>query len=129
MRIAANKNGFTLVEVMIVVAVVAILALIAMGSCFKMVADSQAKLCKANQHTLFNAAALYSMFEESSLESAGSATEQITELQDKGYLKRSSDGSCPAGSAEESDYVFIYDASGSVNDVECQVNPGGHKWP
>ena len=113
---------------MLVIAIVAIQVLI-VASAFKMVEVSRTKLCKANQHVLYGAAAGYSMFEGSSLENAGSASEQITELQDKEYLKRSSDGTCPAGGIEESDYAFTYEAGGSVNDVECQVNPGGHQWP
>src|SRR3989304_7977012 len=89
--IKMNKKGFTLVEIMIGVAIIGLLAAIAIPSMLKARETSQKNACIANLKQIEGAIERYAM--ESQLTSGGSAT--MTQLVNGGYLK--SDPSCPAG--------------------------------
>ena len=113
------KKGFTLVEIMIVVAIIAILAAIAIPNFIRYRKTSQMNACISNLKAIRDAA------EQSKLEGHGVADADLFG-QDK-YIKVKPN--CPGDSTKS--YTVTDDAEKGVK-VECQGDPGGdyaHKLP
>ena len=113
------KKGFTLVEIMIVVAIIAILAAIAIPNFIRYRKTSQMNACISNLKAIRDAA------EQSKLEGHGVADADLFG-QDK-YIKVKPN--CPGDTTKS--YTVTDDAEKGVI-VTCQGDPGGdyaHKLP
>ena len=113
------KKGFTLVEIMIVVAIIAILAAVAIPNFVRYRKTSQMNACVENLKAIRDAA------EQSKLNGGGVADADLFG-QDK-YIKVKPN--CPGDSTKS--YTVADDAENGVT-VTCQGDPGGdyaHKLP
>ena len=86
----SNKSGFTLVEIMIVVAIIGLLAAIAIPNFVKARTTSQANACINNLRQLDGAAQQYA------LENKKSSSDTYTLSAIQPYIKLTSNGSLPA---------------------------------
>ena len=67
LKMLRNRKGFTLVEVMIVVAIIALLAAIAIPNLIKVREGSDVTACLANRRTVKNAISLWAIKEEKNI--------------------------------------------------------------
>ena len=84
-----NKRGFTLIELMIVIAIIGILAAIAVPNFTKARRKSKEKACVANMKTMESAVEMYMM------ESASTATPALSALAP--YMQKQKVPTCPSG--------------------------------
>jgi prepilin-type N-terminal cleavage/methylation domain-containing protein len=124
-----SKKGFTLVEVMVVAAVLAILATIALYT-FVRVSDTAKKmLCLGNQRVIYEAAVLYGLYEPDNLADK-SKQGRCDALYNKGYIRNRTAFECPASpDPDYDDYNMIFDGDDNIQDVECGIKGNAHKWP
>lgn len=117
-----NKNGFSLVEMIVVLAIVAILAAIAIPIFTNVVSDSVTTANTATVRNIETALELYkienggnapAIAEENGPEAFNSL---ISELVEKDYLDSSMQDGQPTIKAE-GDYVFTYDQS--TESIDC----------
>jgi prepilin-type N-terminal cleavage/methylation domain-containing protein len=122
MKIRASRNaGFTLVEIMIVVAIIGLLAAIAIPNFVKARTTSQQNACINNLRQFDGAA------QQWALETKQSANATVTSANIMPYVKLTSAGNlpgCPAGGT----YSF---GSVSSNSSACSLSggPTPHKLP
>jgi len=113
-----DKIGFTLVEIMIVVAIIAILASIAIPTYDKLLKDSRANSCKANLRQIESA------IEQWAFENNINTDVDLTPYKDEIYTYfTGGEPSCPSGGK----YIF-----GSLNDsprIICSSGLEGHEYP
>jgi prepilin-type N-terminal cleavage/methylation domain-containing protein len=110
--IKAKKNGFTLVEIMIVVAIIGLLAAIAIPNFVRARTTAQMNACINNLRQIDGAKQQWALEHQQ----VGSATMAITDIQP--YLGRGSGGTqpvCPADSSQ------TFTTSYTLND--CQTAP------
>ena len=110
------KKGFTLVEIMIVVAIIAILAAIAIPNFVKYRTESQQATCEQTRAQIVTAA-------ENWGSKTANATATSVDLADlvengKGYFKNTP--TCPAGGTYE------IKKNGTTGAWECTCNADGH---
>ena len=99
------QKGFTLVEIMIVVAIIAILAAIAIPNFIAYRNESQGNACVSNMSSLKTAAESYLTKNPNTTEFTD---EMLAPTDGKGFLKKMP--TCPKGGA----YTVTKDASGAV---------------
>ena len=126
MRIRSRK-GFSLTEILIVVAIIGFIMMIAIPNYLSARQDAKTQTCLANQKTIFTSAKLYMISESSSLEGLGSA-EQLEELIDRDYLKSHAKMKCPSsGDGSGGYYELLFDDE-VLTDIECTYNDDDHQW-
>ena len=120
MQIKTNrKSGFTLVEIMIVVAIIGLLAAIAIPNFVRARTTSQTNACINNLRQMDGAVQQYAL--ENKLSSSATYTLSVI----KPYIKLTSTGNipgCPAGGA--------YSPGATVtNPPTCSLSGSGHALP
>jgi prepilin-type N-terminal cleavage/methylation domain-containing protein len=109
-----KRKGFTLIELMIVIAIIGILAAIAVPNFKKAREQAREKSCYANQRVILGAVEMYNM-DNSAMISTG-LTGKLTTLKDQGYLK--SEPQCPSTTGV---YSETEDMSGGGK-VSCTIH-------
>ena len=114
----SRKGGFTLVEIMIVVAIIGLLATIAIPNFAKARQTAQKNACISNLRQIDGA------IQQWALDLKKDAGQPVSYADIKSYLKN--DVSCPSGGTTFEDSYSI-----STVDVSptCQKQPSTHKMP
>ena len=123
-----TEQGFSITEILIVIAIIGFLMMIAIPNYLKARSDAETQTCLANQKVIYTAAKLYAINENSTLEGFD-AESQLEELIDKGYLRGHAKMKCPSSGNESAGYYeMVYD-DGTLTDIECTYKENEHQWP
>jgi prepilin-type N-terminal cleavage/methylation domain-containing protein len=117
----SNKSGFTLVEIMIVVAIIGLLAAIAIPNFVKARTTSQMNACINNLRQIAGAT------QQWALESKASPNDPVTYANIQPYLK--SAVTCPSGGATATNFATSYELQGITNSPVCRILPSTHVLP
>lgn len=110
-RVVCDRRGFTLIEMLIVIAIIGILAAIAVPSFSKVTQAAKKKACEANVQTLERLIDLYRV-------DNGKDPDSVEQL--AGYLETGELPKCPVtGDEGATAYVFDEDDEGNVTGVHC----------
>ena len=118
--------GFTLVEIMVVVAIIGLLAAIAIPNFMKSRDTSQVKTCINNLRVIDGSKQQWALENKRT----GDAVPEETELQP--YLVRGTSGRmpvCPAGGATATNFATSYSINAITNPPTCIVVPSAHVLP
>lgn len=121
-KILKNKKGFTLVELMVVVAILGILVAVAVPVYNNVTTDAKAKTCAANVRTIESAITIYEA-KNGEISDAKTAEQLkgllIPETGDK-YLEEMPQCPFETDATEDANGDYSLDASGKV---KCDVTP------
>lgn len=109
-----SSAGFTLIELMIVIAIIGILAAIAVPNFNRARAQAKKKSCVANMKTIEGAVELYNM--ENAV--SGATPPTVANLQSNGYLKAIP--RCPSKGTDNDYTVSSTAGTSGMTDIECK---------
>lgn len=112
-----RSEGFTLIELMIVILIIAILVAIAVPVYLNARANAQRRTCQSNIRTVDSAIQAYMAAEES-----GTPPPNMAAMTSGAYKTLKTEPFCPAGGT--SAYVWH---SGNPPAISCPVDPNSHK--
>jgi prepilin-type N-terminal cleavage/methylation domain-containing protein len=122
-------RAFTLVEIMIVVAVIGLLAAIAIPSFVRARTETQRTLCIENMRVIFHASHLYEIETSDLLTGGTNGVVLRNALLGGGFVRRQKTFECPVSQvADYDDYRLTYNG-GDLRSVICSVMPGDHIMP
>ena len=108
-----RKKGFTLVEIMIVVAIIGLLAAIAVPSFLKARDSARRNACISNMRMIADAKDQYV------LENGGGPGTVLTEAEVAEYIKDMGKCFCPANSGTNRTFAGSYSINALTTDPEC----------
>src|SRR5678809_395651 len=114
----SSRSGFTLIEIMIVVAIIGMLAGIAVPNYVKAREQAHRTACISNLQQIDGAVQLWAM------ESKKDAEQPVTYADISSYLKNSL--ACPAGGSSFADSYLLTTVESKP---ACQRKPGSHRLP
>lgn len=113
-------RGFTLVELLVVVAILALIATMSVTNYVRMTDRAHVAACHANQRTIFRDANLFAIDQ-----GVQRATWNVVDLVAAGAVPTGA-ADCPLSDTEDfSDYVITV-AGGAVAVIRCEVAPESH---
>lgn len=123
MPLRNRQHGFTLVEIMIVVAIIGLVAALALPLFAKARRDSQTQKCIANQRIIFQAVIRYEADFNTTLSSIKNNGVTIRDtLVNSGYVKHQSAFECPSSQVKDyDDILLLYSGSDFTNTTCTQV--------
>jgi len=120
----AARQAFTLVEIMIVVAVIGLLAVLSIPSLMRARNTSLAQTCILNQRQIYDGVVRYEIDYRQTLQTIASDGVQVRNtLVNNGYVNHQVGFDCPASPIKDfDDYRLLYTGSDLTN-VTCTVVP------
>ncbi|MEI6084665.1 MAG: type II secretion system protein [Verrucomicrobiota bacterium] len=126
-----RKSAFTLIEIMIVVAIIGLIAVLALPAFAKARKNSIRAKCIDNMQAVYNATVRYEIDHSTTLygiRSDGIAIRN-TFVSD-GYVKSQDNFDCPASQTKDyDDYLLVYVSGSDLTSVSCTIVPATHVLP
>jgi prepilin-type N-terminal cleavage/methylation domain-containing protein len=132
MRTIRHRGGFTLVEIMIVVAIVGLLGALAVPAFAKARRTSLRQKCILNMRAVFDACIRYEMDYHTTLFPIRNSGVQIRQtLLNNGYMNPQNNFDCPSSPVKDyDDYLLVYTAgTRDLSGVACTILPLDHILP
>jgi len=121
-----RAGGFTLIEIMIAVAIIGLLLAIAIPQYSRAREITQRNICLENQRLVIGAALTYEMDSGAPFTTGDSGVTLRNTLMDNEYIRGVNAFECPiSGEEDYDDYVLTYDARG-IDGVRCTIEPEEH---
>jgi prepilin-type N-terminal cleavage/methylation domain-containing protein len=122
-------KGFTLVEIMLVVAVIGLLLAIAIPSFVKAREETMTTLCIENMRVILHASHLYEIETGTLLTGGTNGAFLRNTLLNGGYVRKRTTFECPtSGVTDYDDYVLTYNGN-KLTGIRCTLQPGDHVLP
>jgi len=123
-----RAKGFTLVEIMVAVAIIGLLTAIAIPHFAKARRQVQRNTCLENQRLVISAASTYELDIGTSFDGGANGVTLRNTLMDNEYIRGMNAFECPVSGVEDyDDYVLTYNEKG-INGIRCTVEPNEHSF-
>lgn len=121
-----GQRGFTLVEIMIAVAIIGLLLAIALPNFAKSREAAWRNMCLENQRVVLGAAFTYEMESGGAFVGGDSGVTLRNTLVNNEYITRLNAFECPvSGQIDYDDYGLTYDGQG-ISGIRCLIEPAEH---